>query len=184
MAKIAVFFPGIGYHCDKPLLYYGRDVAYEAGYEKYINISYSYPKFDIKNADSMREAAIELMRQAEEQLKDVDWDEYNEVLFVAKSIGTTLAAALADKYRTKDVNIKLILLTPLVQTFQWKIDNAIAFLGTKDQFSKAEDIQTLADKSGIPLYIYEDCNHSLEGDDTFKNIEILEDVMNKIKTKI
>ena len=22
--KIAVFFPGIGYHCDKPLLYYAR----------------------------------------------------------------------------------------------------------------------------------------------------------------
>lgn len=22
--KLAVFFPGIGYHCDKPLLYYSR----------------------------------------------------------------------------------------------------------------------------------------------------------------
>ena len=53
MAKLAVFFPGIGYHCDKPLLYYGRDIAYEAGYEKNINISYEYPGFDIKNPDSM-----------------------------------------------------------------------------------------------------------------------------------
>ncbi len=22
--KLAVFFPGIGYHCDKPLLYYAK----------------------------------------------------------------------------------------------------------------------------------------------------------------
>lgn len=31
MSKTAVYFPGIGYHCDKPLLYYSRDVAYEPG---------------------------------------------------------------------------------------------------------------------------------------------------------
>lgn len=23
--KLAVFFPGIGYHCDKPLLYYSEN---------------------------------------------------------------------------------------------------------------------------------------------------------------
>ena len=31
--KAAVFFPGIGYHCDKPLLYYSRKLAQECGYE-------------------------------------------------------------------------------------------------------------------------------------------------------
>ena len=25
MKKLAVLFPGIGYHCDKPLLYYSRE---------------------------------------------------------------------------------------------------------------------------------------------------------------
>ena len=29
--KIAVFFPGIGYHCDKPLLYYARKLVQEYG---------------------------------------------------------------------------------------------------------------------------------------------------------
>ena len=32
--KIAVFFPGIGYHCDKPLLYYARKLVQEYVYEK------------------------------------------------------------------------------------------------------------------------------------------------------
>ena len=31
--KIAVLFPGIGYHTDKPLLYYSRKLAMERGYE-------------------------------------------------------------------------------------------------------------------------------------------------------
>ena len=31
--KIAVFFPGIGYHCDKPLLYYSGKIAEQQRYE-------------------------------------------------------------------------------------------------------------------------------------------------------
>ena len=30
--KLAVLFPGIGYHCDKPLLYYSAKLAGAAGY--------------------------------------------------------------------------------------------------------------------------------------------------------
>ena len=38
--KLAVFFPGIGYHCDKPLLYYSRKLAQECGYEETIATVY------------------------------------------------------------------------------------------------------------------------------------------------
>ena len=37
--KLAVFFPGIGYHNDKPLLYYSRKLAAELGFEV-IEITY------------------------------------------------------------------------------------------------------------------------------------------------
>ena len=33
MKKIAVLFPGIGYTCEKPLLYYSAKLAAEAGFE-------------------------------------------------------------------------------------------------------------------------------------------------------
>ena len=33
MAKLAVFFPGIGYTVDKPLMYYSRKLAATYGYE-------------------------------------------------------------------------------------------------------------------------------------------------------
>ena len=31
--KLAVIFPGMGYHNDKPLLYHGKKLAKERGYE-------------------------------------------------------------------------------------------------------------------------------------------------------
>ena len=36
-------------------------------------------------------------------------------------------------------------------------------------------------KNRLPLYVYDDCNHSLECGDTERNLEILGDVM--VKTK-
>lgn len=180
MAKLAVLFPGVGYHCDKPLLYYGRDVAFEAGFEKCIKVEYEHERFDIKDPEKMKAAALKLLEQAKEQLKDVSWNEYEEVVFIAKSIGTTLAANIADELKLD--NLKLILLTPLAQTFQWPIRNAQAFIGTADQFNTSDSIKVLCDKNDVPLHVYEGGNHSLEVDDTFENIRILTDVMDKIKS--
>ena len=42
MKKIAIFFPGIGYHCDKPLLYYSRKIVVENGYTECMNLDYKY----------------------------------------------------------------------------------------------------------------------------------------------
>ena len=44
MKKAAVLFPGIGYHTDKPLLYYSKKIAAEHGYE-IIEVPYGkFPK--------------------------------------------------------------------------------------------------------------------------------------------
>ena len=42
MKKTAVIFPGIGYHTDKPLLYYSRKIAASQGYDV---IEVPYGKF-------------------------------------------------------------------------------------------------------------------------------------------
>lgn len=178
MSKLAVIFPGIGYHCDKPLLYYGRDVAMESGCEKYINISYDFPKVDINDKEATIEASKQVLTQVEKQLIDVDWSAYDEVVFIAKSIGTVMANAYASVHELK--NVKLVLLTPLVYTYQWRPKNAIAFIGTKDKFSSAERIIDLSNINGVPLSVYEGVNHSLECDDTFRNLEVINDVMKKI----
>ena len=40
--KAAFLFPGIGYTFDRPLLYYGRKIAAECGYEEIVPVPYSW----------------------------------------------------------------------------------------------------------------------------------------------
>ena len=178
MSKLAVYFPGIGYHCDKPLLYYSRKIACERGYEHYRNVDYSYKAENIRgNEKKMREAYEALSAQAETALADIDWNAYDDILFVSKSIGTVIAASYAQEHGLGKA--KHILYTPLAQTFSSSPDKAVAFIGTADPWSNTDEIIRLAKDCHIPLTVYQDCNHSLECPDTLKNIEILMDVMQK-----
>jgi len=62
--KAAVFFPGIGYHCDKPLLYYSRKLAQECGYEETIALSYTYDGGNIRgNEEKMQQAFMNRQRK-------------------------------------------------------------------------------------------------------------------------
>lgn len=38
--KLAVLFPGVGYHIDKPLMYHSKNLAMQAGYDT-LAIEYS-----------------------------------------------------------------------------------------------------------------------------------------------
>lgn len=180
MSKIAVYFPGIGYHCDKPLLYYSRKIACELGYEDYRNVNYTYKAENLRgNDEKMLEAYKALFSQAETALADIDWSACDDVLFVSKSIGTIIAASYAKKQELTDA--KQVLYTPLAQTFSFAPVKAAAFIGTADPWSNTDDIIRLAEVNHIPLTVYEGCNHSLECGNSLKNIEILMDVMQKTR---
>ena len=178
MSKIAVFFPGIGYHCDKPLLYYSRSIADKLGYENSRNVNYTCNAGNIRgNDEKMKEAYEALFSQAEAELAEIVWSEYEDVLFISKSIGTIIATSYAKKYDLK--RVRHILYTPLAQTFLFAPNNAIGFIGTADPWSDTDEIIRLSDTNHIPLTVYDGCNHSLECDDTLKNLEILKDVMQR-----
>ena len=57
--KLVVCFPGIGYHCDKPLLYYGRRVAESVGYKEYKNVEYVNRIGNVKGDPVKMQAAFE-----------------------------------------------------------------------------------------------------------------------------
>ena len=178
MSKIAVYFPGIGYHCDKPLLYYSRNIACALGYKNYRNVSYTYHAGNIRgNEEKMKEAYETLFSQSEAGLADIVWSEYDDVLFISKSIGTIIATSYAEKYELK--HARHILYTPLAQTFHFAPTNAIAFIGTADPWSDTDEIIRLVDANHISIAVYEGCNHSLECADTLKNIENLKDIMQR-----
>lgn len=177
--KLAVFFPGIGYHCDKPLLYYSRKLVQECGYKKTITLSYSYDGGNIRgNEEKMQQVFEILYAQAEKSLSAIDFNKYDEILFISKSVGTIIASAYAEKHNLK---CRQILYTPLEYTYDYKHDNAIAFIGTSDPWSIVPEVQELSQKQKVPIYIYENTNHSLETEDTLENLKILQDVMLKTR---
>lgn len=173
--KLAVFFPGIGYHCDKPILYFAREAAKQVGYDEVINLSYVCKADNIRgNEKKMREVGEILYGQAEKSLEDVKWHRYDEILFISKSIGTAVAAAYAMRHQ---VDAKNIWYTPLAQTFDFAPRDGIAFTGTADPWVKDGEIRELCAGAQIPLYEYENANHSLEVGDAVENLRILESVI-------
>ena len=180
--KIAVFFPGIGYHCDKPLLYYARKLVQEYGYEKTVMQEYSYNGKNIRgDKKKMQEAFESLYAQAEKKLEEIAFDEYSEVLFISKSVGTIIASAYAEKYKIKCCQI---LYTPLEQTFMFEHDDAIAFIGTADPWSDVKKVIECSKNQAVPIYVYEDANHSLEKENILIPSAYYESVGRKHSQKI
>ncbi len=157
--KIVCLFPGIGYTCDKPLLYYSWKMFASMGW-KVVPVPYGgFPAGVKGNAEKMRKCAEMALEQAEELLKDVDWAQYDSVLFVSKSIGTAVAGAYAARYR---IPCRQVLFTPVEDTFIFPFKDAIAFHGTADPWAGTDAIRQACGSAGIPLYITENANHSLE----------------------
>lgn len=177
MRKIAIIFPGIGYHCDKPLLYYSRAIVRECGCEECVNLAYSYDGGNIRgNAQKMQAAFEALYAQAEKSLERIEFESYDDILFVSKSVGTIIASAYAKKH---GITCRNILYTPLSQTFLFEPKNGVAFIGTGDPWSDVREVISLSEKCGVPIHIYEKANHSLETDNCMNNLTILKDVMKK-----
>ena len=175
MSKLAVIFPGIGYHTDKPLLYYGKKLAAAYGYE-ILEVPYKNFKKGVKgNPKKMKEAFETALEQTEEILENARWEEAEDILFISKSIGTVVAAVYASD---KGLAARHIFYTPLKETFRTAVPGSgIAFHGTADPWATDEDIEEGCGRMSIPLTEIPDANHSLETGNVATDLRNLSHVM-------
>ena len=174
--KLCVLFPGIGYHCDKPLLYYSARLARQLGYEV-LELKYSdFPSGAKGNDEKLRAAAEHALEQSEDQLANVGLSEYETVVFIGKSIGTSACLEYREKHCP---GARCILYTPLSMTFERYSGECFAFHGTSDRWAQTDAIERLCREKNVPLYEYDNANHSLETGDALRDMEILRDVMAK-----
>lgn len=159
MKKLAVIFPGIGYHADKPLLYYAKEIARYDGYE-IIDVNYrGFPEKVKGDIARMRESFDLALSQAENILESVDFESVDELLFIGKSVGTAVAGCYAAKHNLKP---RYVIYTPVEMTFEYKYEDAIVFNGTHDSWTNSQAIRSLCEEQNIPVYITPFANHSLE----------------------
>ena len=191
MSKIAVLFPGIGYTCDKPLLYYSAKLAAEKGFEV-VRVPYGNFPSNVKgNAEKMYQSFVSAREQSEDILKDVDWSSYEEIVFFSKSVGTVVALSYASEH---GIDARQVLYTPLKETFKFPVaaagaadasdagkSRAIAFHGTGDPWAVTEEIVRICEEKGVPLYLTKDANHSLECGKAIKDIKTIRKVMRTVK---
>ncbi|HJC39021.1 MAG TPA: alpha/beta hydrolase [Candidatus Mediterraneibacter faecigallinarum] len=174
MKKAAVLFPGIGYHTDKPLLYYSKKIAAELGYE-IIEVPYGkFPKGVKGSREKMEKAFFSALEQAGEILQNVDFSEYDDIVFISKSVGTAVASAYAGRHGLKTRNIYY---TPVEASFQFMEQPGIVFTGTADAWVTFEAVKQGCETGGFPLYVTEDGNHSLETGAVKRDLENLREIM-------
>ena len=177
--KLAVILPGIGYTCDRPLLYYSGKLAQGLVWEV-VRVPYGgFPEKVRGDAEKMRQSAEIALAQTEEMLRGIDWKQYGQIVFISKSVGTVAAAAYAHAHR---LSCRHLLFTPVEATFAVPVGNAIAFHGTADPWVATETLTRLCREADIPLFITENANHSLETGDVGKDIENLKTVMARAET--
>ena len=176
--KLTCLFPGIGYTCDKPLLYYSSKLLTGLGWQV-VPVPYTgFPSGVKGNAEKMEQAAHLAMEQAEEILKDIKWSGYSDILLIGKSVGTVVCAAYAQHHC---LPCRQILFTPVEETFRFAGRQSVAFHGTGDPWADTKAVEEGCRRLGIPLYETEGANHSLETGDVDFDIKNLRKVMKTVR---
>lgn len=185
MKKLAILFPGVGYTCVKPLLYYTASLASDHGYEiMKLDYGEDIHTFKGRSMEELEPLAEKIRSRVIAVLGEVKAEEYEDILMISKSIGT-VAACMAEK--ELGWHVRHFLMTPVPAAFPLLGDVEGCFVaGTADPFTDAELIRKAAkkypDKVGA---IFEDCNHSLEKKgDTFADLCNIKTVLDCMNTKI
>jgi len=176
--RLAVFFPGIGYTLDMPLLYHSRRLAAAAGYEIKLLPYGGFPGNVRGDREKMAECFRLALTQAQAMLVDTHLTAYDDIVFAGKSIGTILAARFAAKSPAGD-RIRLVLYTPMEEAFVRPSGRAVAFTGSADPWVGGADgrIPALCKQRGIPCRVIDGANHSLETGDPLRDLDVLRDIM-------
>ncbi len=179
--KAVVSFPGIGYHVDKPLLYYSKKIAASCGFT-IIDVPYGGFQRGIKgDPDKMMQAYQSALEQSMDLLKEVDFSQYDTILFLSKSIGTAVAASYAARRGIHTYNIYF---TPVSESFQVMQDPGIVFHGTADPWYPNQEFLRDCAATDYPYYLIEDGNHSLETGEVETDLINLLEIMKIAQTYI
>ena len=160
-AGIAVCFPGTGFTCKEALFERLISVYESRGYEV-IKLDFTHIPF--REIESLEEAVAVALRAAKRQLAGVMFQDYKDVVFLSKSLGTILAAQDEKNF---SVRPRHLFLTPLNKTLSLLRPDAqvIAMvLGTQDRFLTGRQLMRFCEERNFRCCLVDGVNHSLKDD--------------------
>ena len=174
MSSLAIVFPGIGYSIERPLLYYAKKLAMDAGY-KVESVCYKDFPNNVLGSEKKIEECLRLgIKYAEKSLTNCNFNEYDKIIFISKSIGTAVGVAFAQKH---NLDVKHVIFTPIKETFKGESLEGIVFHGTNDPWAETAMVKEECSRLKLPLHLFINKNHSLEGKDVLDNIDDVKKIM-------
>ena len=168
--KLMVLLPGRGYTIAAPLLYYNFKLGWSNGYDV-LRVEYGFHVAQSALAqDNIPDITQESTLAVE---KALEADDYEELVIVGKSLGTPIAALIANQH---PITTKCLLLTP-IQSSHKIVEKAptLAIIGTSDPLYDAE---ATVDTDWVTWKVYPDLDHSLEKrGDLNASLAILPDII-------
>ena len=164
--------PGVGYTCDRPLLYYTGRLLQEHGCDL-LRIRYGAVPGDGSVINDISASVLQTIREAL-------LPSHLSIILVGKSYGTVVAGRLMNRL-SRSCRVQMLLYTPVRATLSYMNgDSYLAFSGTEDTYLTLDDIDRWFGEHDPGIVSYERANHSLEiPGDTFGTLEILEDILNR-----
>lgn len=157
----------------------------EKGYEV---LELEYSRMPEHPFDNLKETAKTVCACAEAWAEHVDWEKYDKIAFVSKSVGTVAAGFLTRRLAETGgcVQIVNLFLTPIEPTFKYLTEakngtkmgsSQIVFSGTADQWMEPELLADFCRKHGIEHHAYTGGNHSIETGHVLRDVEIAKEIV-------
>jgi len=173
---LAIVFPGHGYNCDMPLLYFCSQAALQLGCDV-INLKYYYQCAKLK-FEFTDDNYLKIANDCHGILKSeaININAYKHIIFASKSLGTVIAGKTAVLFGKLTINH--FFLTPLRKTIQHiERESCTVIVGTEDGFFSKDDIEKVNGFSLPIVHVIDGADHSLEiMGDCIKSLEILTDI--------
>lgn len=169
---IVISFTGSG-GFDIPLLYYSSTYFFDKGYdvERIYCLCRSDSEFE------------KLYASVKAKIADMDLSEYEDIIFISKSIGTYISCRIKEELK---IPARLVLYTPIEETLPYmKSDNDIILVaaGDKDSLLATEKLQEVCRAEKLNYIIEEGVGHRMEETGNLeKTLSVVKDVVMRLQT--
>jgi hypothetical protein len=180
---LAMIFPGYGYSCDRPLLYYPLQILLDQGLDV-LQVNYAFANKPGFWQSGEETRAIWFGTDAAVAMRSVfEKGDYRHITLIGKSLGTLavghIAATMPDL-----TDVRAIMLTPLLknprlvqQIIGFKGD-ILLVVGTGDSLHAPDTLQVIRTARVVEVIEVEGGDHSLEiKGDAMQSLDTLVNVM-------
>ena len=170
--SLVILFPGAGYSCDKPLLYYAREVTLLLGCDV-LSLEYGY----FKTNEGFKPEFIQLiLMETQEAIQECLAKQYKKIYFISKSLGTSVAGEIS-KVIGYD-KVENLFLTPIKYTIPHIMNSkCTVIVGDQDKLFPKESIDEIRKYELVDTHVISEATYSLETEESYRrSLEILDTV--------